>query len=670
MAASTKIHPMTSSISSLNSSDLEIILKDLVKQQRRGLCRADALTDSGKRKQTFKMLSLTLTPILILTCIIIYSLHQNVIERNELQETRAAIDLIEDFGRLLHDLQRERDQTALFISAIGPNTINALYNLWNTTDKRLRITSDWLNNKVLTEDRPEFKSKSSFGRYLEKHRREVKTRDETGESSVFSELDFYTSLIDVIFGWLRKTIIKYGGTTFWKTMVAYQKLSACQQDAGLKRAMGSIFYIRGGFKSFTNYTYYMKAHHGVIVYFRRAENFSNLVRALVDSNNETVQILRARIDLLQEPILYRNVTNTSNSLGSTWYGLMTQYIEHIVDQRRDLAFQLQTLIDEDTSAADGQLALSSLMMLVALLITPIMSKLVVKVVNDMQKYAITLADKTKELRQEKRRTDSLLYEMLPKVVAETLKRKKDVDAEYFKDVSIMFAGIVEFDKIAGKLSPIQTVELLGNIYTLLDGCVSKYNAYKVETVGSKYMVASGIPMINPKNALEIAEMAIEMNALSESFTSPIGKVWIQIGVNSGPCVAGVVGTTLPRYCLFGDTVNTASRMESFGLPNRIHISAKTQRTLKKANKFKMISRGTLTIKGKGVMTTYWLLGYKTEETCVMKSIQNVLTSRGEPPLDALNPEQAEVPLASTSARTIFDDLGVKYFPNTEIAEVN
>nr|XP_014354475.1 PREDICTED: retinal guanylyl cyclase 2-like [Latimeria chalumnae] len=173
-------------------------------------------------------------------------------------------------------------------------------------------------------------------------------------------------------------------------------------------------------------------------------------------------------------------------------------------------------------------------------------------------------------------------------VAETLKTGGTVEPEYFDQVTIYFSDIVGFTTISALSEPIEVVDLLNDLYTLFDAVLCNHDVYKVETIGDAYMVASGLPKRNGnKHATEIANMSLDILSSVGFFKMrhmPDVPVRIRIGLHTGPCVAGVVGLTMPRYCLFGDTVNTASRMESTGL-------------------HKLESQH-----GKGMEETYWLVG--------------------------------------------------------------
>ncbi|KAL7071368.1 hypothetical protein ACQ4LE_009104 [Meloidogyne hapla] len=236
----------------------------------------------------------------------------------------------------------------------------------------------------------------------------------------------------------------------------------------------------------------------------------------------------------------------------------------------------------------------------------------------LEQYASSLEqeveERTRELVEEKRKSDILLYRMLPKQVADKLKLGEFVEPEQFSAATIFFSDVVSFTTLASKCSPLQVVNLLNSLYTAFDGIIDSHDVYKVETIGDGYLVCSGIPKRNGNDhAKEIAELAFAFLRTVATFRVdhlPNERVNLRIGIHTGPAVAGVVGLTMPRYCLFGDTVNTASRMESNGRPGRIHISTTTNHYLINIiGGYVTEPRGEVIIKGKGVMETFWLLGH-------------------------------------------------------------
>ncbi|XP_045484741.1 receptor-type guanylate cyclase Gyc76C-like [Pieris rapae] len=234
----------------------------------------------------------------------------------------------------------------------------------------------------------------------------------------------------------------------------------------------------------------------------------------------------------------------------------------------------------------------------------------------MEKYANNLEElvneRTRLLIEEKQKTEDLLHRMLPKSVARRLTTGEGVEPESFDAVTIYFSDIVGFTSMSAESTPLQVVNFLNDLYTVFDRIIRGYDVYKVETIGDAYMVVSGLPIRNDdRHVGEIASMALELlNAVKSHKIShrPNEILKLRIGIHTGAVVAGVVGLTMPRYCLFGDTVNTASRMESNGEPLRIHISPSCKQALDKIGGYIVEPRGSIPIKGKGVLQTYWLVG--------------------------------------------------------------
>uniref|UniRef100_A0A3Q1JC36 Guanylate cyclase n=1 Tax=Anabas testudineus TaxID=64144 RepID=A0A3Q1JC36_ANATE len=234
----------------------------------------------------------------------------------------------------------------------------------------------------------------------------------------------------------------------------------------------------------------------------------------------------------------------------------------------------------------------------------------------MEQYANNLEElveeRTQAYHEEKRKAEALLYQILPHSVAEQLKRGETVQAEAFDSVTIYFSDIVGFTAISAESTPLEVVTLLNDLYTCFDAIIDNFDVYKVETIGDAYMVVSGLPVRNGKlHGREIARMALALLDAVRTFKirhRPEQQLKLRIGIHSGPVCAGVVGLKMPRYCLFGDTVNTSSRMESSGEALKIHVSAATRDVLLEFNCFQLELRGEIDVKGKGKMTTYWLLG--------------------------------------------------------------
>jgi len=209
-----------------------------------------------------------------------------------------------------------------------------------------------------------------------------------------------------------------------------------------------------------------------------------------------------------------------------------------------------------------------------------------------------------------RRADSLLLYILPAPVAELLKVKPQVIAEQFDEVSVLFADVVDFTSMAARLSAKEVVGLLDRLFTDFDTVVERHGLEKIKTIGDAYMVASGVPTRRVDHALVLAEAALEIQAIASSYRRDDGEpLTLRIGMASGTVVAGVIGRRKFLYDLWGDVVNTASRMESHGVPGRIQIDEAAYESL--AGDFVCEPQGTIDVKGKGTMATWFLTGRRT-----------------------------------------------------------
>ena len=223
-----------------------------------------------------------------------------------------------------------------------------------------------------------------------------------------------------------------------------------------------------------------------------------------------------------------------------------------------------------------------------------------------------------QLQIEQEKSERLLLNVLPKPIADRLKRGQEAIADNFPEVTILFADLVGFTELSAQISPIELVAILNNIFSSFDQLAEKHGLEKIKTIGDSYMVVGGLPIPRGDHAEAIAEMALDMQktvaelntkaAITRLYRKSAASLDIRIGINTGPVIAGVIGQKKFIYDLWGDAVNTASRMESHGLVGQIQLSAKTFEYLQ--NKYLCQERGVIEVKGKGEMTTYLLTGRK------------------------------------------------------------
>jgi class 3 adenylate cyclase len=211
------------------------------------------------------------------------------------------------------------------------------------------------------------------------------------------------------------------------------------------------------------------------------------------------------------------------------------------------------------------------------------------------------------LQREEERSERLLLNVLPAPIATRLKQHEDVIADGFPEVTVLFADLVDFTRRSQRSSPQQIVQVLDELFSTFDQLTRRHGLEKIKTVGDAYMVAGGLPEPRPDHAQAVADLALSMQMeMARRIDTGGQPLQARIGIDTGPVVAGVIGADKFSYDLWGDTVNTASRMESTGVPGCIQVTERTYRRLRDGYRFER--RGVVPVKGKGEMVTWFLIG--------------------------------------------------------------
>ena len=212
------------------------------------------------------------------------------------------------------------------------------------------------------------------------------------------------------------------------------------------------------------------------------------------------------------------------------------------------------------------------------------------------------------LEREQQKSEQLLLNVLPPSIATLLKDNAQTIATHYGEASIMFADIADFTLLSASLPPGEVVEMLNAVFTTFDQLTEKHGLEKIKTIGDSYMVAAGIPEARPDHAEVLAELALDMIAAVRAQTFDGHRLVLRVGINSGPVVAGVIGTRKFSYDLWGDTVNTASRIEQYGLSGEIQVGVTTRERIE--HRFHLEEQEPVEMKGKGLVQVYLLKGRK------------------------------------------------------------
>ncbi|CAI5454903.1 unnamed protein product [Caenorhabditis angaria] len=227
--------------------------------------------------------------------------------------------------------------------------------------------------------------------------------------------------------------------------------------------------------------------------------------------------------------------------------------------------------------------------------------------NDLEKV---VSDRAALIVEAQQQADNLLHEMMPVSIAQQLKINKKVEPRSYACATVMFVQLCDFAILTNDSTPDEIILFLNDIFDHFDVVIKQHDAYKVETTGETYMVASGVPNENgDRHIHEIAEISLKIRDISYGYKvvhAPTFKIRVKIGFHAGAIAAGVIGLKSPRYCLFGDTVNFASRMQSNCPPNQIQTSEQTALLLFQTHEYKLVKRGIVHVKGKGEVNCYWL----------------------------------------------------------------
>lgn len=338
--------------------------------------------------------------------------------------------------------------------------------------------------------RAEFRSKNKLVLYISQHRKHL----DPGATSTIEEIKFYTEIANQFMIWMIENIREPGFGDFWKSLVAFQKLTRCALDAGAERAYGVMFYSFGGFNNWEDFELYNKRVHSFKIHYSSAVSYSPLINLLLDDEandiDATIAINAFRAEIRRSEI-NTNLAYKSLEKAEWLFDNMTVRIDSLFILQEQIAEKINTMLEETLSSIDTQIIVYVVLVSLAILICPVIVYFSESLVSTIVMYSKVLLEQSNELDQETSKSETILYQMIPKKVAERLKKRGCVDSEFFRSVTLMFSSIVDFTKLTRNFSAMELVEMLNYLYTYFDDKIENYDVYKVETINDTYLLASG-----------------------------------------------------------------------------------------------------------------------------------------------------------------------------------
>ncbi|XP_022098629.1 uncharacterized protein LOC110983582 [Acanthaster planci] len=532
-----------------------------------GRCRENPLTEKGKRIQLAKMLLLIIIPIVSLAVLAGIDLHGIALGNRLNVEVRNVIRFSRDIGVLLSCLQRERDMVALFVSAISPDQDSFVTATFPQTDEALDELKDWPVETYVVKELPYFRHKEDFKEYLAHHRRNLHRSNTT----VYDEIDFYTDILQIFIDWLYDSIGNSNGHGLWQTLVSYQLLIVSNVDIGIARTLGSIFFARGKFYSFDDYVWYLSKNDVGTWNFEASKRYSPLINSFYKDLVTTMdENFVTTITNLRQEILDHAVDGLQPNFeaATLWFDSMTVYINILESMQSKMADEILLRLESDLDNDTSSIAVSICLVVIVIITCPVILRAFWSLTTDIQNYALNLASQTKALNKQRKKSNWLLYSLLPKSLAADLMMKKPAAPSHFDEATVMFCDLEGLGYICSQSSPNEVVEMMNGLYLVFDSCIDQYDVHSVETLSGTFLLASGVPNHNgTKHVSEISGLALDIVHHISLLEVPHKPFWgfkVRIGFHTGPVIAGVVGLDIPRFCLFGDTVTIASQMLTTG----------------------------------------------------------------------------------------------------------
>ena len=527
-----------------------------------GLCRFNPTSPKGKWIFLFQTIFLSFTPILILLIQNSFMFNEMLARKNMVLEKDYNINEVRDLANLVIAMQKERVEVAfsLYMSQETGEKLD-LSKVFANTDAAI-IGSKWrdFGGEKLFATKLRFQIKlDDFREYADK----AAKNDTNLDAQDTDVLTLYNLATTRFLNTLEQLIGMAQSSNNWRLMMTYFNMIKVIESTGIGLVYGLRFYGVGQLVGPDMVTY-VQQNSLVVEYYRQAKELvPDDVGGVLDSlyAGEGFKIVTSS----SKQILANVKIDRDHEKGRLYFEGCNKFVKSLTVVLDMITRRVKLIGEEDLYDSLLAQVWGVFLLFVVLAISPLLVILARNAISTIQIFATSVENKAEAMKRQQRKQERLIYKMLPKIVVQKMNSGEEV-AENFDSATIFFSSVHEFALMTKNCSAMEVIQFLNNLYTVMDGRMDEFDVYKVETISDSYMVASGLPKRNgDKHAVEISSMALNLMAACGMVVRPDKRpktIDIRVGIHTGAVVAGIVGTKMPRYCLFGDAINTSSRMQS------------------------------------------------------------------------------------------------------------